>query len=341
MAGTEVEHAGQRWRVHRPLGPDAVLLRNDAGEIVSADPSRFGFPEAHVVGHPAPILDERRYTDAQWAEAARRRDLLATLRGLPARNRIDVRAVGKELGIKPRHVWALLRRMETGDGDIAMFLPRRGGPRAKRLSPDVETIVTQAIDQHYAKANRPSLTSLHTVVADRCRIAALPPPSFRAVQGRVRGRDQIWLVRRREGPKAARAMRLLTGAHPGASAPWERVQIDSTPCDIRLVRETDRTVIGRPNATFAIDLYSRVVLGFSVSLEAASTVTVATCLAHACLPKDDWLARRDLGSVHWPVYGRPGTLEYDQGERDPARTSASRHCLENPRQGASGAAWDD
>jgi putative transposase len=50
------------------------------------------------------------------------------------------------------------------------------------------------------------------------------------------------------------------------------VQLDATPCDIRLVREADRTVIGRPTVTFAIDLYSRVVLGFSVSLEAASTV---------------------------------------------------------------------
>ena len=80
-------------------------------------------------------------------------------------------------------------------------------------------------------------------------------------------------------------MRLLTGAHPGAAAPWARVQIDSTACDIGLVREADRTVIGRPTVTFALDLYSRAVLGFSVSLQGASTLTVASCLAHACLPK--------------------------------------------------------
>ena len=40
---------------------------------------------------------------------------------------------------------------------------------------------------------------------------------------------------------------------------------------------------------------------------------------HACLPKDDWLARRDLTGIHWPVYGRPGTLEYDQGPENVAR----------------------
>jgi putative transposase len=66
-------------------------------------------------------------------------------------------------------------------------------------------------------------------------------------------------------------------------------------------------------------MFSRAVLGFSVSLEAASTLTVATCLAHACLPKDEWLARRDLPRVHWPVWGRPAILEYDQGPENEAR----------------------
>ena len=112
---------------------------------------------------------------------------------------------------------------------------------------------------------------------------------------------------------------MLTGSDPGAESPWERVQIDSTPCDLMLVREGDRFVIGRPTVTMAIDLYSRVVLGFFVSLEAASTASVATCIAHACLPKTKWLARRDLGSVQWPVYGRPRTLEVDQRPENEAR----------------------
>jgi putative transposase len=97
------------------------------------------------------------------------------------------------------------------------------------------------------------------------------------------------------------------------------VQIDSKPCDIRLVREQDRTVIGRPNITFAIDLYGRTILGFSVLLQGASTLTVATCVAHACLPKQDWLMQRDLANVHWPVWGKPALLEYDQGPEHEAK----------------------
>jgi putative transposase len=84
------------------------------------------------------------------------------------------------------------------------------------------------------------------------------------------------------------------------------------------VRETDGAIIGRATGTFALDIYSRAILGFSVSLEAASTLTVATCLEHACLPKDRWLSYRGLGRVRWPMYGKPVTLEYDQGSENEA-----------------------
>jgi putative transposase len=203
--------------------------------------------------------------------------------------------------------------------EIAQFLPARHVVREKRLSNAVEAIIRQAIDQHYAQRTRPSLNSLVGEIAGRCRAVNLRPPSAKAIKARVRTRDQVWLMRRREGWSKARSLRLLTGADPGAQAPWERVQIDSTPCDIRLVREHDRTVIGRPNITFAIDIYSRTILGFSVSLQSASTVTVATCLAQACLPKQDWLARHDLAGVHWPVWGKPFILEYDQGPEHEAK----------------------
>ena len=318
VPGLEVDYAGHRWRVHRTLGPEAVLLSNAAGEIVSAEPTRIDLSPEVTLTPPMRATDERRFSDGQWAAAARRHDLLTELARTPSRSLARVDEVATELGVKRRRVYALLGSLPSGE-DVAAFLPRQGNRRARRLGLIAEAIITQAIDQHYAQASRPTLRSLHRTVAERCAAAGVPTPSSRAVQSRVRDRDQAWLARRRVGPKAARALRLLTGAHAGASAPWERVQIDSTPCDILLVREVDRTVIGRPNFTIAVDVYSRVVPGFSVALEAASTVTVATCLAHACLPKHEWLAARDLRGVHWPVYGKPDTLEYDQGPENEAR----------------------
>jgi len=45
--------------------------------------------------------------------------------------------------------------------------------------------------------------------------------------------------------------------------PLERVQIDQTRIDVVVVNEGDRLPIGRPWLTLAIDVASRVFLGFS------------------------------------------------------------------------------
>jgi len=318
-AGTLVEYAGSQWRVQRALGVETVLLRALSGEEVAADPLKLRrVAEAEAAAEVVPPLEELRHDEHDWAEATRRRDILGGLARKSSRTGGDIATAATALGLTPRRIWSLLRRIRNQGDEVAHFLPARRGTRAKRLVASSEAVIQQAIDQHYAKGTRPSLQSLVNEVAGRCTAAGLTPPSAKAVKARVRARDQAWLIGRREGSAKARSLRLLTGAHPGAAAPWARVQIDSTPCDIRLVREHERTVIGRPNVTFAIDLYSRVILGFSVSLQSASTVTVATCLAHACLPKQDWLAKRDLIGADWPVWGKPGTLEYDQGPENEA-----------------------
>src|SRR5271157_4046619 len=88
--GTLVDYAGARWRVQRALGVEAVLLRSDSGEEVSADPLKIRLPEVSVAtGHSLRRVNELHYSDADWAEATRRRDLLASLAGKPSRTTAD------------------------------------------------------------------------------------------------------------------------------------------------------------------------------------------------------------------------------------------------------------
>jgi putative transposase len=187
----------------------------------------------------------------------RRRDLVLHLARQQNCPTAQIDAVAMELGLKRRRVWQLLRLVRMRGPDIGTLLPARRQPKRKRLALDVEAVVAQAIEQHYARPSRPSLFSLWREVDRRCTDGGLTPPSYEAVHARVPQRDRQWLTRPREGDSKARSMRLLTGTHPGAMAPWARVQIDSTPCDLCLVREADRTAIGRPRVTFALDLYSR------------------------------------------------------------------------------------
>ncbi len=61
----------------------------------------------------------------------------------------DVERAARELGIKRRRVFELLRLAQSGCG-IEAFLPMRVATRAKRLDKAVEAIIAQAIQQHYA-----------------------------------------------------------------------------------------------------------------------------------------------------------------------------------------------
>jgi putative transposase len=68
------------------------------------------------------------------------------------------------------------------------------------------------------------------------------------------------------------------------------LQIDHTLMDVEVVDREQRRSIGRPWLTLAIDVASRAVAGFSISLESPSALSVSLVLSHAVLPKAGWLA---------------------------------------------------
>jgi len=79
-----------------------------------------------------------------------------------------------------------------------------------------------------------------------------------------------------------------------------------TPTDIQFVEAVDSAdaFVGRTYLTILVDVFSRCILGFCLTLEAPSTLSVALCLAHAICPKEAWLELR--GVTHaWPTLGRP------------------------------------
>jgi putative transposase len=92
------------------------------------------------------------------------------------------------------------------------------------------------------------------------------------------------------------------------------LQIDHTLMDVMVVDRERRLSIGRPWLSLAIDLASRAVAGFSVSLESPSALSVSLVLSHAVLPKDSWLADRELQNLEWPMGGLPRVIHVDNGK---------------------------
>ena len=77
--------------------------------------------------------------------------------------------------------------------------------------------------------------------------------------------------------------------------------------DVLLVDEVSRKPLGRPYLTLAMDVFSRTVTGFALSMEAPS---IGICIAHSILPKDGWLLQRQI-EASWPIRGVPATIMVD------------------------------
>jgi putative transposase len=61
-----------------------------------------------------------------------------------------------------------------------------------------------------------------------------------------------------------------------------------------LVAENSRLPIGRPWLTLAIDIATRMVAGFYLSLDPPSVLAVAMVLSHSALSKDRYLRSRGV-----------------------------------------------
>lgn len=246
-----------------------------------------------------------------WQEARRRFEIIQPLAAAADRTRSSVHLAAKRLQLSVTHAYRLLKRYEA-DPRLTSLLPARRGrkPGHCRLVTMVEEVIQTAIDEVYLTRQKPRITVLVAEVHRRCRVLGLTVPSAKAVRRRLQRRPASEILARREGRKAARArFGPVTGS---LEAPWplSLVQIDHTLVDVIVVDSITREAIQRPWLTLAIDVHSRCVPGFYLSLEPPSATSVALCIAHAALPKEPWLTSLGI-EVSWPMEGIPERFHLD------------------------------
>lgn len=110
--------------------------------------------------------------------------------------------------------------------------------------------------------------------------------------------------------KATDSYRPKAGHLPYNDYPLAIIQVDHTPIQICLVDEEDREPIGDPWLTLVIDTYSRMILGFYLTFDAPSTLSTGMALAHAFLPKEEYLRSQDV-TGEWPCWGFPDVILVD------------------------------
>lgn len=251
---------------------------------------------------------------AAWDEARRCLPVIRQLAENPKRSRSDVEAAAVLLSYGPTHVYALLRRY-LGDPRLTSLLPRKRGREFgySKLDDEVEELIREAIDSFYLTRQKPKIVDLVAEVRRQCVARGLTPPGRKGVTARLRARPGREVVAKREGRKAARDRYVPVAGSLEARWPLSLIQIDHTLVDVIVVDSETRAPIQRPWLTLAIDVCTRCVAGFHLSLEPPSATSVALCLTHAALAKESWLAERGI-DADWPVRGVPERLHLDNAK---------------------------
>ena len=215
-----------------------------------------------------------------------------------------VKAVAKEAGVHRATVYRKLARYERTSrvSDLTPTKPT-GGKGQSRLAPEAEAIVGSLLKEVYLNRQKRSIKKTADEIRRSLAQTELKPPHYNTIRNRALAISEKDRDKGRLGPKAASEKHeAMPGHFPGADWPLAVVQIDHTKFDIMLVDDTHRLCIGRPWVTLAIDVFSRMAMGIYVSLEPPNSMSVGLCIAHAILPKEQWMGKLGL-STSWPCWG--------------------------------------
>jgi putative transposase len=210
----------------------------------------------------------------------------------------------------------LLRRYKQRPQTSSLLPWKRGREfKATFLDTPREELLSCCIREFYLRLERPSLAALVREVRLRFSQQGMPPPHYRTIRNRVEALDLKIALQKREGAKKAREqVEPVSISSLSPKSPMEVLQIDHTLVDVIVVDQEQRLPIGRPWLTLAIDVTTRMVAGFHISLWAPSTVSLCLTLSHAVLPKNSWLADRELQNLEWPAGGLPGSIHADNAK---------------------------
>ena len=213
-------------------------------------------------------------------------------------------------------------------GNISSLSSKRefcGAKGKSRLDKSVDTVINRVIDEYYLNKQKYPLQMIYEEIVYKCKNMELKAPTKNTVRSRINNLHPKIIAKNRKGLKVDET-RGMPSHFPEVKMPLDIIQIDHTKVDVILVDEETRQPIGRPFITVAIDVFSRMIFGFYISLEAPSYFSVGQCLLNAILPKDDFMKKNGIEG-EWVVYGLPKKVHMDNG-KDFRSASLQNFCKE-------------
>jgi len=256
--------------------------------------------------------NEQETSDEAWAKATRiARELDRILDGQEPM-RVAVARAASELRLSARQIYNHLSRYRD-ERRVSFLLPRTNGARRTRISQAVEEIIAETLREMWLRPEQPDLAPIVDEIRARCASEGLDPPAYVTIAKRIARLftpEEIARLRH-SGGKSLRRLKPRAG-YIRAKHPLDVVQIDHTPADIQFLEVIDNqgVFIGRPYLTIAADVATSAIIGFCLTLEQPSRLSVALCLAQSMCRKEDWLVERHIDHA-WPMFGRPKQIVVD------------------------------
>jgi putative transposase len=249
-----------------------------------------------------------------WKTATERYELIKPLLEMHNRQASDVEAVASKAKKSVTTIYRWIARFEEQGLVSSMLRSERSDKGDNRIGQEVEEIIQLKIDEIYLGTDRPSVTELYEEIERECRSLGLSAPHKNTVYARVKKIAKEKLLTKRYNAKYARQKtKPVPGVFPGADFPNAVVQIDHTPVDVIVVDRVHRLPIGRPYLTLALEVCTKMVSGFCMTLDPPSASTAGLCISHAVNKKHLWLAKRDI-DAEWPIYGKMQKIHMDNAK---------------------------
>ncbi|MGG7666051.1 helix-turn-helix domain-containing protein [Dyadobacter sp. BHUBP1] len=323
-SGSTVSHMGELYQVKLVLDATRVLAHRQQSD----DLKILGIDElVPVYENGTRVSDIGQASEKAWETANKRYGIIRPV----LENRGDgelVKRLSKQHRVSVATIYRWVERFETmGVVSSLMDISRDGGKGKTRIPEEVDIVIQDAIKTQYLTRQRKPLGKVYQTVASVCKQAGLPLPHSNTIRNRVLQIADYTRLRYRFGADAAQEqLAPHRGSFPGAESVLSVVQIDHTKLDIILVDKVERRPVGRPWITMAIDVYSRMVVGFYISFDPPGAIGTGLCLANSILPKEQWLAKYDLGG-EWPCWGTMKTIHLDNA-KEFRGTMLKRACEE-------------
>lgn len=274
-AGTRFRFDGKRLSIVF-VGEREILCTCDEGRQVpvTRDWLIDAFSNGKITVDAAPppkSLDFSRYAQQDIEVALKRARVLQADRAAP------------QVPERTRYRWkAKVASAKANGGHAVLALaPRTAarGNRTPRLSDEQLRMMSDVIHAHWRTPQAINIRSCHNFLAVTCEAAGIRPPSYETLRKHIKHTSSNADVRIRSGKRKAYQERdFIAELHfdtpPHGCRPFQYVHIDHTLLDIEMISSRTGKSLGRPWLTTAIDAYTRRIVGFYLSFDPPSSMTL-------------------------------------------------------------------